>query len=348
MITISVCMIVKNEEEVLARCLESLKPIADEIIIIDTGSTDRTKEIASYYTDKIFDYEWQNDFAHARNFSFSKASMDYIYTADADEVIDGVNIERFFQLKRAMLFEVEIVQMKYTNQLQYGTTYNFETEYRPKLFKRLREFAWINPIHETVNLEPVIYDSEIEIIHMPLKSHAERDFSHILKVIKDGHRLSKKLFIMYAKELFIAGQDKDFLEAESYFVCAAENEIRSAEELKAAQCVLTKCARLTRNHNLLLKSSLKNFAGDGASAEVCYELGEYFFKEKDYNEAAIWFYNAAFETECELNIHYAGDYPLKRLAEIYEILQNPEQQVEYERLFSEWELPKSLEHGELR
>jgi glycosyltransferase involved in cell wall biosynthesis len=128
MITISVCMIVKNEEAVLERCLESLKPIADELIIVDTGSSDSTKEIASRYTDKIYDYEWQNDFAHARNYSFSKATMEYIYTADADEWIDQENRERFIKLKQAMLYEVEIVQMKYTNQLQFGTTYNYETE----------------------------------------------------------------------------------------------------------------------------------------------------------------------------------------------------------------------------
>lgn len=341
MITISVCMIVKNEEEVLDRCLESLKPIADEFIIVDTGSNDATKEIALRYTNKVYDYEWQNDFAHARNFSFSKATREYIYTADADEVIDEVNIERFLKLKKAMLFEVEIVQMKYTNQLQYGTTYNFETEYRPKLFKRLREFMWMNPIHETVNIEPIIYDSDVEIMHMPVKSHASRDFDHILKVIESGVKLSKKLFIMYAKELFIAGEDNDFLEAKDYFQYVVENETRSMEELKAAQCVLTRCARLTRDCNLMLKSSLKNFAQDQASAEVCYELGEYFFEEDDYNEAAIWFYNAAFETECELNIHYAGDYPLKRLAKIYELLQNKELEEEYKRLMLEWKVPKS-------
>ena len=57
MVTISLCMIVKNEEAVLARCLDSIADLVDEIIIVDTGSTDRTKEIASYYTDKIYDFE---------------------------------------------------------------------------------------------------------------------------------------------------------------------------------------------------------------------------------------------------------------------------------------------------
>ena len=88
MITISVCMIVKNEELLLAQCLDSLQNIADEIIIVDTGSTDRTKEIASRYTDKIFDFPWIHDYSAARNFAAEQASMEYIYMADADERLD--------------------------------------------------------------------------------------------------------------------------------------------------------------------------------------------------------------------------------------------------------------------
>jgi hypothetical protein len=71
------------------------------------------------------------------------------------------------------------------------------------------------------------------------------------------------------------------------------------------------------------------------------EVGEYFFEEKDYYEAAIWFYNAAFETECELNIHYAGDYPLNRLVEIYRILGNKLLEEEYAKMLNEWVLPQS-------
>ena len=88
MITVSLCMIVKNEEDILARCLDSLKGLMDEIIIVDTGSTDRTKEIAANYTDKIYDFSWCDDFAAARNFSFYKATKEYIYAPDADEVLD--------------------------------------------------------------------------------------------------------------------------------------------------------------------------------------------------------------------------------------------------------------------
>ena len=148
MITISLCMIVKNEEKVLARCLDSIADLMDEIIIVDTGSSDNTKEIAKKYTDKIYDFAWIDDFSAARNYSFSKATKEYIYVADADEVIDADNHRKLAELKEVLIPEIEIVQMRYCNQLTNGTAYNFDEEYRPKLYKRQREFTWIEPVHE--------------------------------------------------------------------------------------------------------------------------------------------------------------------------------------------------------
>ena len=98
MATVSVAMIVKNEEKILDRCLDSLQGIYDELIIVDTGSVDNTKDIAHKYTDKVYDFEWCDDFSAARNYAFSKCTMDYIYTADADEVLDQENRVKFVNL----------------------------------------------------------------------------------------------------------------------------------------------------------------------------------------------------------------------------------------------------------
>lgn len=176
MIKISLCMIVKNEAAILSRCLDSVCDLMDEIIIVDTGSTDDTKAVAAKYTDRIYDFAWNNDFSAARNFSFSLANMDYIYAPDADEILDEENRKRFLLLKEALLPEIEIVQMKYRTVSEFNTVLNARTEYRPKLFKRVREFEWIDPIHETIRLTPVVFDSDIEILHMPQSMHHKRDF----------------------------------------------------------------------------------------------------------------------------------------------------------------------------
>lgn len=89
---ITLCMIVKNEEETLRNCLVSVKDYVDEIVIVDTGSIDDTKSIALSYTDKVYDFVWGNDFSEARNFSISKASNDWILVLDADEMIIEYNL----------------------------------------------------------------------------------------------------------------------------------------------------------------------------------------------------------------------------------------------------------------
>ncbi len=330
MATISLCMIVKNEERVLERCLECIKDLMDEIIIVDTGSTDRTKEIAYKYADKVYDYKWQDDFAAARNYSFSKATMEYIYVADADEMIDEENQRRFAVLKEAMLPEVEIVQMKYTNQLEQGSVYNFDCEYRGKLYKRLRTFQWIDPIHETVNLEPIVFDSDVEIIHKPLEKHDRRDFANFEKLIDRGEVLSKKLLIMYAKELMIAGNEQDFAKAVPLFQRAL-NEERSLEEYKVADCVLAKAAELACDVSSFFTACLKEVA-DNPPAEICTMLGEYYRKQKNYQEAILWYYNAIHEQECILNIKYATMIPVTGIIECYEQTENAEMAAQYRQM----------------
>lgn len=316
MITISLCMIVKNEEKILARCLDSVADLMDEIIIVDTGSTDATKEIAARYTDKIYDFTWINDFSAARNFAFSKAGMEYIYSADADEVLSAENRERFQILKETLLPEIDIVQMKYGNQLQHGTVYNFDEEYRPKLFKRQREFVWVEPIHETIRLEPVVFDSDIVITHMPENSHAKRDLQIFAGQIEKGLRLSRRLHNLYARELYLAGDEEDLDRADAYFQMAAADVDRTAEEFAQSCCVLVKAARWRKDTVTFFKYASKMLAGEGCS-EICCELGHFYEELGDLEEAVIWYYNAVYETSPVLSLGAGGKEPLEGLVRCY-------------------------------
>ncbi|MDQ7787553.1 MAG: glycosyltransferase [Thermodesulfovibrionales bacterium] len=104
--TLSVCMIVKNEEKNIGKCLRNIKPLADEMIVVDTGSTDRTKDTAKVFGAKVYDFEWTNSFADARNYSISKATGDWVLILDADEAIAPSDFEKLRTLITSAKHEI--------------------------------------------------------------------------------------------------------------------------------------------------------------------------------------------------------------------------------------------------
>lgn len=95
---ISVCMIGKNEEKIVEQCLAAIAQYGFEIVFVDTGSVDRTKEIASKYTDKVYDFAWCDDFSAARNYSIEKAANEYILVLDCDEIVEKLDVEALKQI----------------------------------------------------------------------------------------------------------------------------------------------------------------------------------------------------------------------------------------------------------
>lgn len=151
---LSIGMIVKNEEKYLERCLTALKPILEnvdsELIIADTGSTDNTVEIAKRFTDKVYFFEWINDFSAARNFTMEKSSGDWYMFIDADEILqDCSNIIHFFKsgeyLKNNM---ASYVIRSYTDISNFDTYSDFRAL---RLAKKISGLAFQNPVHESYN-----------------------------------------------------------------------------------------------------------------------------------------------------------------------------------------------------
>lgn len=97
---ISVCMIAKNEEQYIEECLKKLKPCHYEIVFVDTGSTDGTLEIAAKYTDKIYHFDWIDDFSAARNYALTKAENDWILSIDCDEYLEEIDVDALLQLMK--------------------------------------------------------------------------------------------------------------------------------------------------------------------------------------------------------------------------------------------------------
>jgi tetratricopeptide (TPR) repeat protein len=190
-------------------------------------------------------------------------------------------------------------------------------------------------------MSPVVFDSDIVILHCPQNAHAQRDFKHFQKAFAKQGALSNKLLSMYARELYIAGEDSDFEQARECFEVMLKAGTNLPEDLrKACECVLAHCARCRGDVRGLMTMSLHNVADNKASSEMCYELGLFYASVSDWDEAYVWFLNAAYETQSVCNIHYGGDWALERLAECAEQLGDKSMASEYARLAKEWELPR--------
>ncbi len=343
MASISVCMIVKNEEAILRRCLDCLVPIADEIVVVDTGSTDSTKVIAKEYTPFVFDYEWDDDFAAARNFSLSKAGCDFIYVADADEVIDKENLKRFAQLKEALLGEVEVVEMAYVEKHNYSSTENFTVDYRPKLFRRLRASQFADPLHEALRIDPIVYRSNVEIYHMPTATHTARNLAHFGRLVKNNRPFSSRVEMMYARELMLSGTKDDFLAACPYFEEVQRDVSRAPDALKRAACILAKAASMQKDAEMLLRVAAPELVGT-PSCEICCALGDYFLLVGKEQQAADWFGAALSGATPELVASSAGSQPLRGLADCMEIHGNYQKATEYRAQADAWE-QENLTHN---
>lgn len=148
---ISLCMIVKNEEDNLPGCLESVRGLVDEIIVIDTGSNDRTVLVAESLGAKVFSVPWEDDFAAARNESLSRASGNWILYLDADERLVSNGVRDCVRATAAVpgidAWSVSIRNYKYDTEV-------FDSTLNIRLFRRLPEVLFENEVHERV--EPAL------------------------------------------------------------------------------------------------------------------------------------------------------------------------------------------------
>jgi glycosyltransferase involved in cell wall biosynthesis len=200
---------VKDEGQHLARCLLSAKPVVDEMIIVDTGSTDRTKDIARAYGAKVFDFPWTNDFSIARNQSLSTASGDWILILDADEMISSLDyaaLEKIVKKKPARPVSYAMVTRNYTNEVaaegwtandrrygreEAGTGWFPSTKVR--LFLNDKRIRFENPVHEFVEASLEKTGIEIKAFDMPVHHYG---------------RFDKDKLIMKGKKYFLLGKQK--------------------------------------------------------------------------------------------------------------------------------------------
>jgi glycosyltransferase involved in cell wall biosynthesis len=145
---LSFCMIVKNEEAYLPHCLQSVKDVADELIVVDTGSSDSTKEIAQSYGAQVYDFQWCDDFAAARNFGLDRSNGQYILFLDADEELDFAAASQL----RAFLQDtaadgIYLIVRSYSTPDALAPYYDSQ---QVRLFRNCRTYRFQNAIHEMI------------------------------------------------------------------------------------------------------------------------------------------------------------------------------------------------------
>lgn len=212
---ISACMIAKNEEKVIARCIESYRKAVDEIIVVDTGSTDRTVAIAQSLGAKVFHFDWIDDFAAAKNYALSKANGDWIVFLDADEYFangTGNNLRSFLQ-KLDKTFGGIACRMLNLNEVSGKITSEI---IHVRVFRNDKQLRYVNPIHEELvyhckgtKLQAHLADRRELLIHHTgysdniNKEKAERNLA-LLKKQLDGDTAAKPEYYYYIADTYFS------------------------------------------------------------------------------------------------------------------------------------------------
>ena len=316
---LSVCMIVRNEEQVLRRSLSAAKCFADELIVVDTGSEDRTKEIAAEYTGSVYDLPWKDSFCEARNFSFAKASGDYLMWLDADDLISDENVSRIRRLKEEGFGGVDVVYTIYRNHTQTGIT---DYVMRERMVRRSLHPLWEFDVHEAIAVDPgwkKTYRQDIEITH---KKEAVGDPGRNLRIlekcIREGREFTAHEKVSLCMELVRAGRDEEAcrLYADMAAFLHGKDAVNAIHFAGPAFYRTDRCAELYR----LIEEAEKK---DPPTAQLLFMKGLCLESAGDPEGAARCYGNAAFVPEDPMAmaiVHtgYRDYFPLLRLAGIAE------------------------------
>ena len=287
--TVSLCMIVKNEEMHIARCLDSIAELVDEIIVVDTGSVDRTVEIVSNYTSKVYSYVWNDDFSDARNYSFSKASMDYCMWMDADDILEETQKDKFLQLKQTLSLDVDIVMMKYNTSFDEVGKPSF-SYFRERWIKNDARYRWIGAVHEVIPPNGSVIYSDIAICHKKINAgDPNRNLNIYRKVLKEGKNLDSRQQYYYGRELYYHKQYEEAISVLEKFLLSADGWIENKIE---ACSICAQCYYSLGQEQSALNTLLRSMSFDLPRAELCCEIGKYFLEHGNYDTAVYWYETA--------------------------------------------------------
>lgn len=320
MTELSLCMIVKNEEECLAQCLESVRGVVDEIVILDTGSTDGTREIARRYTDRVYDYGWEDDFSKARNASFSLASKPFILWLDADDVIDPDDAEKLAALKETLDEEVDAVMMPYHYAFSPDGTLSLVFD-RERIVRRAAGFVFSGAVHEAMAVSGHVIRRNIAVRHTGRHGGESnrRNLAIYETFMARGGKMTARDLYYYARELQDAGEHARAAQTFGAFLGQGGwTENRVDAHVRRGECLMAMGMRQEA------KASFFAAAAEGVPrAETLCALGAFYLEEGALEAAALW-YRAAMmcpmkpDSGAFVSPDAYGYIPLMQLCVIYD------------------------------
>lgn len=186
---LSLCMIVKNEENNLQECLDRVKAYVDEMIIVDTGSSDRTKSIARSFTDKVFDFKWCDDFSAARNFSIEQASNDWVLILDGDEFITEFSVEAIKEFTQKEENAGRVGRIIRINRLETEFGEQKHSERINRIFNK-NYFCYSGIIHEQVQARD---KREYETVLLPI---AAEHIGYTKEVVNRTNKIQRNIDLL--------------------------------------------------------------------------------------------------------------------------------------------------------
>lgn len=285
MAAISLCMIVRNEERVLARCLESVKPIVDEIVVVDTGSADATRAVAAQYG-RVLDFPWSDDFSAARNFAFAQGTCDYLLWLDADDVIPPDQVPAFLELKEGLDGSVDLVMLPYRAALGPRGEPAF-VYYRERLVRREAGFRWQGAVHECLVPRGSVRYGGAAVEHRRAgPGDGARNLRIYEALLARGEVLDARGQFYYARELLAHGRYeaaeaafRDFLARPDGWV---ENRIQASRDLAA-------CLEAQGRRREAKEALVRSFAWDLPRGEACCDLAGLEAGDGRWEEALYWY-----------------------------------------------------------
>ena len=291
-IKISACYIVKNNAEDLKISLQSLKDFVDEIIVIDTGSTDDTVEVSKNFGAKVFFKAWQDDFSAARNFALEKSSGDWIIFLDADEFFSAQTAKNIpFVIERAAQFNQNAVQVFLINIDKDDGNKIQDTNYVVRIMKKISELHYVGKIHEELRLGENILSNVVtcppevlQIYHTGYstslnKDKAARNLKMLLEELKETSE--PKRIYHYIAECYKGLED--FGNAEKFANLSIEsNSSKKLESYNLLLSILAHNKKRIADREKLASKAVEDFPN---LPEFSAELAECFAYRDDFQKA---------------------------------------------------------------